>query len=222
MGVMAAGAGFAFHRIAAMRFFERTARLVMTAQTEGRFSLGQQMALVRAVGNMASLASLFTQHRMNDLLFKHIFFMAAVADFITCCHQHGWGLGTMGVMALRAFAPLERCMYIFTSQSYLGRSMAIQADLVAVFLEQQLGNPPVAEMTVLALLLSDNRVQILLGEILCFKFCVTVQTFFADHFFWGGVTVKRDPRNNAATDKQHDERGNPDSYVFQRVHGFSC
>lgn len=154
---------------------------------------------------MAGLASFFEQHSMNNLLLEGIFFMASVTDVIPLCHQHGWRLGAMGVMALRTLATLERRMNIFPCQTDFGRCMAVQADFVALFLEQQLGNPSVAEMAVFAFFLLDDRMEVFHGKKLCFKFLVAVQTVLAGQLS-SGVAVRSDPGNHAPTEKQHDER----------------
>ena len=192
MGVMTAGAGLAFNRITAVGFFERRAGLVMTSQAERRFGLGQQEALVRAVGDVAGLAALFAQYCMNNLLLEGLFFVAAVTDVISLRHQHGWRRRAVGVMALRTFARLERRMKIFSGQPDLGRAVAVQADLVAVFLEQQFGHSSVSEMTTLAFFLLDDRVKVFLRKILRFKFRVAIQAFLTGHFL-GGMAVRRDP-----------------------------
>ena len=150
-----------------------------------------------------------------------IFFVAAVTNVIASRHQHGRGLRTMGVMALRTLARLQRRMNVLPVQTGLGRSVAFQADLVAVFLEQQLGHPSMPEVAVLTFFLLDDRKQILLRKILRFKFCVAVQTLLAGHFFCG-MAVRSDPGEHTAKDQQHDQRNSPDPHFIECVHGFSC
>lgn len=83
-------------------------------------------------------------------------------------------------MAVDAFSFSQRSMNIFLIQPDLLCLMTGQTDLVAFFLQQQLGQDAVPQMACLAFLFFDDGMHILHGKVFAFKLGMAIQALFSD------------------------------------------
>ena len=160
MGVVAEGARGRFHRIAAVRLLERPFPGIVTGNTQRDRRLDQQVFFVGSVGEVARLASARGQDFVDGFLLVAFLLVALVAKLGTFRLQEVTRLGGVRVMARGAF-PARQCgVNIGLVHPDFLLAVAGVADLVALFLEDQPRNDPVADMALLAFFLLGHGVHI--------------------------------------------------------------
>ena len=128
---------------------------------------------------MACRTTLVLQYLVDDFFLKNLFFVALVTRFVSRRVEQIAPLRGMGIMAGRAFPPLERGMHFGLGQSYLITRVASQAELVPIFFEQQFRDNTMAEMAIFTLLLLDHGMRIFHGPVLVVELLVTVRAVLA-------------------------------------------
>ncbi len=99
MRIVAQRAGLLLNGVIAVRRFERRFSAVVAGQAELRFRLDQQVLLVGAVGKVTHLAPLCLHDLVHRFLFKVLFLVALIADFLSLPVEQVLRLGCMGIVA---------------------------------------------------------------------------------------------------------------------------
>lgn len=204
-----------------MRFFEGAVVPVMAAQANRRIRFGQQIFFVRAVSIVAGLAALLEQYLMHHLPLIKLLFVAAIAGPVPFGLQHALDLRPVRIMALAALARLKRGVNIGLVKADLVLCVAVHTELAAILFQQELRYPAVAEMTLLAFFLPDNRVQVFHREIFVSEFGVAVGAFFGCKFLGCRTEAVAAPVQDYAARKHYNPGRISNLCLFRHTHGIS-
>lgn len=109
----------------------------MTIKADSGLILGQKVAVIGTVRHVAYPATLVQHNFMDNLFLEYFFLVALVARLVSRGVEQVFPFGGMGIVAGRAFTPLDGRMHPGLVQPYLLAGMATQAELVSLFLEEQ-------------------------------------------------------------------------------------
>jgi hypothetical protein len=160
-----------------VRLLERTFPGIVTGKAQRDRRLDQQVFFVGSVGEVARLASACGYDFVDGFLLVALLFVALVAKFGTFRLQEVACLGGVRVMARGAFPPRQYGVNVGLVHPDFLLGVAGVADLVAVFLEDQPRNDPVANVALLAFL-SWSRHAHISSENIDRRIFMAVETLF--------------------------------------------
>jgi len=126
---------------------------------------------------------------MDNLLLIVFLLVALIARGTALCLEQVFRLGRVRVVAEGASSSLECGVDVCLVQANLVPAVAGVADLISFFLKDQLGDQPMPQVALFALLFFDQRMDVFHAKVLICKFFVTVQTISGGKStlsLWGG------------------------------------
>ncbi len=134
MGVMTFAAGAFNKRSMRLEGFLFLQNPLVAIQANHRFPGGQQFGLGAGMPHMAGQAAFCLGYRLVGAGYRGLpVGMTGVTQVIARTHEQNGILGSMGPMALQAFALLKRLVLHRASTRNIGRLMALQAQFGAFF-----------------------------------------------------------------------------------------
>jgi hypothetical protein len=193
-----------------MRFPEIPFSGIVTRDAQWRLRLDEQVRFGGAVGAVTDPAPLLLEDRVDYLLLISVFLMARIACLRAFRLQKVAPRGAVGVVAGRALPGFQDRVYLRLVQPDFFPAVAGVAQFVPVLFQQELGDDPVPEMTVLAFSILHAGVQILEGKIFLGKLLVAVEASFPLELSWlrpGGFVGSEEGRCREAKNQSNEYQG---------------
>jgi hypothetical protein len=199
---MADGAEFFFHGVPPMGFLEIAGAAVMAGNAQFRRLGGEQVLLRGGVGGVALQAALVVDDRVDDFAAVFPFIVAGETDRIPLFRQEVRLIRGMRIVAGNAFPLAHSGMDVALIQLQVLDLVAGVAEVIALFLQNELCHHPMAKMALLALFLRHHLVDVLSGKILIGKIRVAVQTAFLGESSFLGRGVLTEGKDGQTAAKQ--------------------
>ena len=160
MRIVALQASCLLHRITAVSGPEALLLMLVAAAAEHRIVLPQQIIKGRAVGKMARQAVFGLQRFVDDFFIEVLFSVALKAKIIAGRDQQLAVIRGMRVVAADALPLLQSAVHDWLIHSELFCVVAVDAELVTLFLQDQFWYDAVPKVAVLAFFLLYHCVDI--------------------------------------------------------------
>jgi hypothetical protein len=162
-----------------MCFFEGCRVTLVAGHTQGSIIGFQEICLVRAMGEVAGVAWLFSYYLVDYLFFIVFLLMAPVTKFTAFCPQKTARLGCMGIVTTDASFLFQGGVHHRFVESYLLFFVAGVAHLIPLLFKYLPWNDSVPEVAFLAFFLFDSRVYTCHFEVFIGECLVTIQAILA-------------------------------------------
>jgi hypothetical protein len=217
--IVAAGAGRALDRIAAVRPLELGIVGAVARETLRGGLAAQQLRRLRAVGHMTCHAAVLGQNGMAHAPLERLPIVAGVTSLGTFGLQQVRGRRAVRIVTRSTLSRArERAMDVGSLETERGRRMAFEAERVPLLAQEQLGHETVAQMAGLARSVLDARMGRGQPADLAGHLAVAVEAALGRELARrrGGCAT---PRTDGRADEQRDGRPERDALGSSADHG---
>jgi hypothetical protein len=208
VGIVAHRARSLFDWILAMRLSEGSIPTLVARLAECGRRHGEEIPLRRGMGAVATRAPFVLQNLVPDGPAVILLLVALEADRIAFGTEEIGRIRRVWVVAGATRPLLQSSVHSRLVQLQILDRMAVVTECVAFLLEKELADDPVPKVTILALAIFDDSMNVLHRKILLDELLVAVQALLALELSLLGVGGYREERENddAAKEGQSDSR----------------